>query len=165
MTACPRVREGLLKGVHTGQVLLKGGECGPRPEHPPRGHCPHSAGQSLVGGAHEGRPGPRQGRERFSQLAWALSSSPGFWEQEVMGQRAGEGSSGSRTGAKKGAAVQGGRVRDASEGTATGHGDRLGTGSEGREGPGMTGAGALSPPPSPQPPTGLRLFCPYGLLQ
>ena len=50
--------------------------------------------------------------------------------------------------------MQGGRISDASKGTVTGHGDRLGMRSEGREGSGMTGSGGAEP--SPLPPSRLR---------
>lgn len=51
------------------------------PEHPtPEATVPTALGQSPVGGVGEGRAGPCQGREGFSQLDGALSLSPGFWE-------------------------------------------------------------------------------------
>ena len=62
--------------------------------------------------------------------------------------------------------MQDGRIRDTSKGMLTGHSDRLGMRSKGREGSGMTGSGDAEPcPPIPQLPTSLRLFSPHGVLQ
>lgn len=51
-----------------------------RPPPPSPSHVPPTLGRSLVGGVGEGRAGPHQGCEGFSQLDGALSLSAGLWE-------------------------------------------------------------------------------------